>query len=676
MSKTNKTLKKQTVQKSVDPEAVINSKNNNAASSVVLYKMKNSGQIDTDSKTLYLLPVILFAAVTIAIARLHFYQRPMSQFFWTTYKDTTMISDYFSYNKMRFIITVTCFALILLVVSLVKESFSIKRSAIYIPMAVYVVFVIISYIGSKYKEFAILGFNDRFEGTIPLLCYMIMLFYVINNVNSERNFKLLFCAIAIMSTVLGFHGLLQASGHDFFMTEIGQKIMCPNTTLPDGTTIWEAIEASFAEGHPYFGMQVTNGIGQTVYNPNYVSFYLSMLVPFFGMMFLRSLLKESGEPVWKKLCLAALLVLLVFNMLASKSAGGFLGLGCALVLAIITLNKQLKLFWKPIAVIVIAAAILLGATSSMWLPELKNTFSSAGSVQTKLGQVTNSNYGANRPYVDYIKTGETIEFSINGEPLILDYYETEDDLLIAAFDSEGNKLGLTMESEGFLSIDDERFYPFVKLNMSYDTDGRLYLVLTTNNSDTWYFTDVDGIKYYVNSFGRMTEIGEIEHSGFEDNPDFGTGRGFTWSRTIPLLRHTIIKGYGADTFAIYFPQNDYAGKYNTKTYGWNKDILIDKAHNMYLHSAIGTGLISTIALIAMYGIYVVQSFRLFFRRDLGCDYLNYAGVGLFLGLTAFMISGLVNDSSVSVMPLFYSMLGAGISLNILIRYRDKNNNAG
>lgn len=666
--------KKNDIKKNNDVSVINKSETKNQAdqrsASPYLYRMKNVGQFNSASTVLYMIPIILFSAITIMIARLHFYQRPMSQFFWTTYKDTTMISDYFSFNKMRFIVIVAIMSMILLFVRLIKESFAIKRSNVYIPIAVYVVFVLISYVGSQYKEFALWGFNDRFEGTISLLCYMVMLIYVINTMNSEKNFKVLFWAIAIMSAALGIHGVMQAAGHDFFLTELGQKIMCPNTTLPDGTTIWEAIEASFAEGHPYFGMQVTNGIGQTVYNPNYVSFYLSMLVPFFGMMFLRSLLKESGEPVWKKLCLAALLVLLVFNMLASKSAGGFLGLGCALVLAIITLNKQLKVFWKPIAVIIIAAAILLGATSSMWLPELKNTLSSAGSVQTKIGQVTNPNYGANRPYIDYIKTGETIELSINGEPLILDYYETEDNLGIAAFDSDENRLGLTMESEGYLSIDDERFYPFVKLNMSDDSDGRLYLILTTNNSDTWYFTDVDGIKYYVNSFGRMTEIGEIEHSGFENNPDFGTGRGFTWSRSIPLLKHTAIKGYGADTFAIYFPQNDYAGKYNTATFGWNRDVLIDKAHNMYLHAAVGTGVISVIALIALYGIYLIQSIRLFLGRDLKADYLNFAGIGLFLGLFSFMISGLVNDSSVSVMPLFYSMLGAGIAVNMLIRYRD------
>jgi hypothetical protein len=35
-----------------------------------------------------------------------------------------------------------------------------------------------------------------------------------------------------------------------------------------------------------------------------------------------------------------------------------------------------------------------------------------------------------------------------------------------------------------------------------------------------------------------------------------------WSRTFPLLKNRIIYGSGADTFAIYFPQNDPIGKIN------------------------------------------------------------------------------------------------------------------
>jgi len=37
-------------------------------------------------------------------------------------------------------------------------------------------------------------------------------------------------------------------------------------------------------------------------------------------------------------------------------------------------------------------------------------------------------------------------------------------------------------------------------------------------------------------------------------------RGYIWSRSLPLLRNTILVGYGPDTFAMNFPQHDIAGK--------------------------------------------------------------------------------------------------------------------
>ena len=91
---------------------------------------------------------------------------------------------------------------------------------------------------------------------------------------------------------------------------------------------------------------------------------------------------------------------------------------------------------------------------------------------------------------------------------------------------------------------------------------------------------------------------------------------------------------------------------------------------MYLHMGIGTGCISLLAMLALYGIYLVQSFKLFWKRDLENDFLLFAGAGTFLGCTGFMVTGLVDDSTVSVMPLFYTMLGMGIAINMIIKRRD------
>jgi len=38
-----------------------------------------------------------------------------------------------------------------------------------------------------------------------------------------------------------------------------------------------------------------------------------------------------------------------------------------------------------------------------------------------------------------------------------------------------------------------------------------------------------------------------------------------------------------------------------------------------------------------------------------------------------MVTGLVDDSTVSVMPLFYTMLGMGIAINMIIKRRDSKN---
>ena len=45
--------------------------------------------------------------------------------------------------------------------------------------------------------------------------------------------------------------------------------------------------------------------------------------------------------------------------------------------------------------------------------------------------------------------------------------------------------------------------------------------------------------------------------------------------------------------------------------------------------------------------------------------LDVAGVGIMLGIVGFLFTGLVDDSTVSGMPMFYTMLGLGVVINIL-----------
>ena len=131
-----------------------------------------------------------------------------------------------------------------------------------------------------------------------------------------------------------------------------------------------------------------------------------------------------------------------------------------------------------------------------------------------------------------------------------------------------------------------------------------------------------------------------------------------------MLKDTIFVGHGADTYCIFFPQNDYAGKYNA---GWPLNMVVDKPHNMYLEAAIGTGVLSVLALLALFGIYIVQSVRLYFRAAFEKNFTTYAGAGIFFGICGFLATAAVDDSSISVMPMFYALLGTGIAINRMIK---------
>jgi len=130
-----------------------------------------------------------------------------------------------------------------------------------------------------------------------------------------------------------------------------------------------------------------------------------------------------------------------------------------------------------------------------------------------------------------------------------------------------------------------------------------------------------------------------------------------------MISDTIFAGHGADTYCVNFPHKDYVGKYNA---GWNINMVVDKPHNMYIGIAINTGLLSLIALLFFFGIYLVQSFKIYFRNKIE-SFASYTGSGIFLGICGFLVAGLVNDSTVSVMPMFYGLLGTGIAINTLIK---------
>jgi O-antigen ligase len=660
--------------------------------------MSHAGEPYESAGALQILPAMIFTAVVIMLVRYYYHESDMSRFFWSV--GSTEQMEFFSHYKVMLILLCAAFALFALLFRVCTQSMAVKRSILYYPMAVYALMVLLSYFASSEKEFAWHGWNERFEGTYVLLCYMVMLFYIINSVNSERNVKQIIYPLGVTSGLLALLGLSQYFDHDFLRTGLGQKLIVPNTAIENSDlTTWNLIDQLAAEGRMILDFAFKKGeIYQTVYNINYVSFYLTLLIPLFGMLFIRE------KHMRKKVIWGVLFALLIANLIGSASSGGFLGMFFVVLAAVVVLNKRILSWWKPVAILLAITVVVAGATYERWYPELSGAVVGAlnlseaesaagnGLEELQIESPVESEPAAAleapaadvaappaaKPVIDYfINDGDDIIVSLDGNEATITMNK-DNPFDASAKDADGKALELTQtfmpfggnadgEPSPTIIIEDPRFAALTLVPASVESEvtgeTMFYCMIgISGESQIWPFALTDEGTFYHNEIGKRVKLHKVPHVGWSDNLDFGSGRGYIWSRTLPMLKDTLILGHGADTYCIYFPHEDYIGKYNA---GWNINMIVDKPHNMYFGAAVGTGMISVIALLALFLIYIVQSFRLYMREQYD-DFASVVGAGIFFGVIGFLVSGFVDDSSVSVMPLFYGLLGVGIAINMIL----------
>ena len=662
-----------------------------------LLTMSQAPRLGAERPWWYMVPIAVFMALTVLIVRLMVVTRDTSEYAWLAGTGEE-IYDFFAYAKMCLIIITGIAVVLVLIYMAVAKSLYIRKTAIYAPMAIYGVLVAVSYACSEHKDFASFGYIDRYEGTFVILAYLVLLFYIINAVNGEGNVRLVMRCFTAALTILSLLGLTQMTGHDFFQSGLGKALIVPSKLAE----LRESLNFTFENNEVY----------QTVFNTNYVSFYMALVIPVMAMLFVQvfnhAFSMEVRDEEDKKLkiravvkaaAFLALLVLLVLNLAGSKAIGGFMGLGIGLIVTLALLNRRILKWWKPMICVALAIAVPLGCTTSYWLGQVADQVGQAAvstAVVAEAATIENTDGMTpctTAPYLDYIETGDDyVEMGINGNPLRFQFTETDDSsglenlTGLKLYDEDGNDVAhsanadLTAQrinsklSEGASSdeigddsvvyqVNDDRFFDYLTYSFGPDGYGINYLYVVTYDH-TWTFMTMGGC-YYENGYDIGVSLEKVDAIGFEDNQEFGSGRGYIWSRSIPLMKDTILKGYGADTYALYFPQQDYAGKYNCTTYRNQLDIIVDKPHNMYIGMWIGTGGLSCLMFLIMMLIYIAGSVKAY----RGCryeSYMEYVGAGIFIGVCGFLVSALVNDSNVSVMPMFYGLLGTGIAINLMI----------
>lgn len=545
--------------------------------------------------------------------------------------------DFFSYYKMVWMLVFTIFTLVIMGIKAYQEnSFKfIKKTILYIPMAIYLFFVIMSSLASSYKDVAIGGFTDRYEGMYVLIGYMLILFITINIIDSKLQIKALIGALLCSALIISLIGLLQYVGLDFFQSNFGKKLILPESFQGDANGL------SFKLGE--------HGVYSTLYHYNYVGSYTAMLFPFTLALF-----AVSKNKILKAVMGLLTLIMFVF-LIVCRSRAGMVGGAAALIVLLVLLRKEILRQWKLVAAIIIAFIIMfIGAnavTKGSISARIKTLLVDAETVKK---DKDSTSFQSPVKDIKFDKTKLTIvglseSITIEKLPEIITFRDEKGKELEVIFD----------KSTGKIIFKDSKYKDYI---FTYGMSNKQsVLLLKKGNFNINFAVTNEGFKYlYVT--GKIVEPKVVETKGFEGKETLGSARGYIWSRSIPLLKNTIILGYGPDTFSIVFPQYDYIGKY--KAYG-TTSMLVDKAHNLYLQIGLATGIISLISLVALFLIYIVWSLKIYIKGEFN-DLYSIVGLACLGAVVGYLGAGFFNDSVVSVAPVFWVLLGLGISMNYRI----------
>ena len=542
--------------------------------------------------------------------------------------------DFFSYYKSFWFIILTLVLTLIVILLYCIKKIKIQKASFMIPLGIYVLFSILSTIFALDQTVALRGFMEMYQGLYVLLSYSLITIFIYHLVEKEIQIKLIFGAFIFLGIIVGILGFYQYIGQDPIRTSWGLNLILPKVLEP----IAESLSFSFDKYDIY----------ATMGNTNFVGSYAALMIPLAFVLYLYS--KKIIYQIFNLIFLG--LMLLVGY--GSNSRAGIIGIVVSLMFIILLfrrmfISKPLKILF-PFVVMALVGYVLNVETDGKVINELQtiNIFKAIEDAEV---------YAEARVFITRLEIDDdTLYIETEEEDIVLKWMNQS----LWPFDLEGNVLEVVMSGRN-VSFVDETYRNFRIRIFEYQNAFTVYVY---GKSFDLYWTN-EGWRILSNG-GILTE--PIMPDKVEWLDTYGilfSNRAFIWSRSIPLLKEYFFIGSGPDNYPIAYPQNDVAGKLNYM----GLYTIVDKPHNMYLQTGINTGVVSLIALVAVFVIYLVQSSILYIKKH-EFDFLHMMGTVCFLGVVAYLFAGMFNDQRISVAPLFYVMLGLGFVINRMIRQKN------
>lgn len=583
----------------------------------------------------YLIPFIIIIAVIPLVVHGKVIELPLDEAdFW---KGGILHFDFYHYYKSIALIIILPINLILFSSLILNKKIIIRNEKkYYIPMIIFVILAIISSVLSYSKHVSLVGFIGMYQGIFVLLSYISTTFILINYINDEKHIKILIYSFVALIIVEGLLGVGEYFGLDFHQSALGNWLITPSSM--------KDLNLKFTSGkYSIYG---------TLYNSNFVGSFGALVLPLSIGLYLST--KERNKSI-----IFGITALLAYSLwLGCNSRAGYLGITTASVIGIIIFRKIIKLQYKKIVFLLLSFVIILTVFNTVSNGRVLNQF-------IRLNPMTEVEK------LETVKENQLIKFkelSVKDNTFTV---KTDKETLIGIYDNEnlrftdesGKELSYNIDNEDNITFTDEKYSGY-KFYVPSANPSQINAEIHNRKWDL-YLNSENNIK--VISFNnKLTEPIEAPRMNlFDGRETFASNRGYIWSRTIPMLKDSIFIGYGPDNFTMVFPQEDYIGRFNTGTTGMT-NMVIDKPHNMYLQTAVNTGVISLLALLFMWAFYLFDCVKLYIKGNMN-SFTEYIGAAIFISIMAYLVAGLFNDSVVSVAPLFWVLLGMGIAINRTIK---------
>ncbi|MBC7661123.1 MAG: O-antigen ligase family protein [Chitinophagaceae bacterium] len=487
---------------------------------------------------------------------------------------------------------------------------------------------LLSSVFSPFHDLNLLGVPNLFEGVFTGVAFFAMAIAG-SRVSPRFAHSVLPFGLAVTMVIVTAIGLGEISGRQLL------NIPWINHLLLQGPLGSIAMyEAGFGAASAPFG------------NPNYAGLFAALLWPFFvGRAVVSKTIR--GTTFFSIIGGAALI-----ELLASGSRGGLIGASIALGVGAIIVGVRIRPRWNLVLILVITQALAYSILN------IVTPGRAAERVATLPVEFRAPSFQAPSPLLeaapkaDYtikriqVKTGR-LRVEGTGPKGVWGLFVERQLRSIKFMDLSFRPLLFQVGPGEKITLLDSH-YAGLELALH---DAGVFRVLTLNHMDV----AITNWGFRIGRLGSFVTPVAAERFPLPFSDQAFDMRGFIWSYSIPLLKHTLLLGRGPGAFPFEFPNNDPI----VMSSSFGLESIVDKPHNFYISFAYTYGVVALLLLLGVYSYYVV---RVVNRVAYGGTHEVAILMPYVLGFIGFVITAISVDSTVGVSSPFWVMLGIGLSL--------------